>query len=251
MVVLQSYPVCKTTTDGGFSKGILTGDAFGCSYKINTTSSETEYESTYGDPSSFGVQACGSDSVPNSIAPVVFWDVYINNGASNALVTACQPNVIAHRADVLFNASNSMVLGLSNVAALKDGDTVGVPVISSDVRTQLATYAVDFNGTALNGCVYRLGFMSFGTNHDSLCRLFLTYNADADQTIMPAIRSGMAYAADTQFRNNLASTAGFGLIGAHLDAVSTAYGNCQYCSFFTRFMSSLDFSLLRVFCTEL
>lgn len=56
--------------------------------------------------------------------------------------------------------------------------------------------------------------------------LFLNYNADVDVRIMSAIQSTMAYAIDTQFRNNLASTAGFGMIGAHVDAALTAYGNC-------------------------
>lgn len=129
---------------------MLSGDAFGCAFRVNTSLAATNaQESSYADPSTFGVLACGSSSKQDSVSAVVFWDIYETEGLTKVLATACTPQAVSYRGDVLYNASDSMLLGIGKLGELDAQDLVG---ISSNVsKGQLASWSGPLNNTALNG----------------------------------------------------------------------------------------------------
>ena len=140
-------------SDISYSKGIITGVAYGWSLHINTTdSTNTAYFTTDATPSAFGVSLVGAnDSLIGSVSPVVFWEVYNNGADTVVLATTCQPKVVAYRGDVLLNATNDMMLGFENLGPLREADLLGLNLTGIVTDGQLTGWANPLNSTALNG----------------------------------------------------------------------------------------------------
>ncbi|KAF8314502.1 hypothetical protein DL93DRAFT_1072772 [Clavulina sp. PMI_390] len=208
-VVVQSYPSCVIIEDTTFANSILKGNAYGTSFSINTTDTASDvvsHEDAYADPSYFGVYAVGTSSSPNSVAPVIFWDIYQSEeGAQIALAVGCNPSVIGYRANVIVNSTNDMIMAIENVTPVTSTDLKSVQSVGDSATStwQVSSGLVDMTGTALNG-------------------LFLN-NPVNESAVMDSIRSTITYAIDTQFRNNLAAGS-FGAEGALVESAEVLYG---------------------------
>ena len=142
-------------SDISYSKGIITGVAYGWSLHINTTDSiNTAYFSTVANPSAFGISpVVANDSLLGSVSPVVFWEVYNNGADTIVLATSCQPKVIAYRGNVFLNATNGMMLGFEHLGPLRESDLSGLNLTGTVTNGQVTGWANPLNSTALNGWV--------------------------------------------------------------------------------------------------